>query len=385
VLDTKNTPGDPNGVAGAQYFNSNTSEFRCFVTSWITCGGQAASSTGNVQYRNVDGSFTANAGFTWSIPSAGLVLTGASSTQTTDLLSVASSSGRTMFGVNGMGIIRLASTTEPATPASGEINVYAREIAGRMIPKWSPPSGVDTYFQPALFGSNIVIFTPQSAAVGTGSTFGVTWQSNGTVTHPTPTAGIVNQMHRTRYANVVTTQNQVLGPKVNTADGNSFWRGNAAGLGGFFYYARFSIELWPANTVRLFVGLSSSITGVVASDTVTGDVIGLWHDTTDGANVLSLVTRDNVTTTKTAITGATLAAGQAFDFYMFASPNDTKIYYRIESVNTGAVIQEGTVTTTIPRNTIFMGPQVQMSNGTANTTANTVGIGVARVYIESDN
>jgi hypothetical protein len=41
--------------------------------------------------------------------------------------------------------------------------------------------------------------------------------------------------------------------------------------------------------------------------------------------------------------------------------------------------------TTLPRNTIFMGPQVEMSNGTANTTVGTTAIGVARIYVESDH
>jgi hypothetical protein len=57
VLDTKNTSGDPTGVDGAEYYNSNTSEFRCYSGgTWRTCGGLAASSTGDIQFRNVDGS-----------------------------------------------------------------------------------------------------------------------------------------------------------------------------------------------------------------------------------------------------------------------------------------------------------------------------------------
>jgi len=50
------------------------------------------------------------------------------------------------------------------------------------------------------------------------------------------------------------------------------------------------------------------------------------------------------------------------------------------------VTYEGEFTTTaaLPVNTAFMGPQCQMSNGTANITATTVAIGVAGVYVESD-
>ncbi|MDB5266444.1 MAG: hypothetical protein JWN89_259, partial [Parcubacteria group bacterium] len=42
VLDTKNTSGDPAGINGAMYYNSNMGIFRCFANSqWGTCGSQA--------------------------------------------------------------------------------------------------------------------------------------------------------------------------------------------------------------------------------------------------------------------------------------------------------------------------------------------------------
>ena len=44
VLDTKNTSGDPTGVNGAMYYNSNASKFRCYEAgAWKDCdGGPAA-------------------------------------------------------------------------------------------------------------------------------------------------------------------------------------------------------------------------------------------------------------------------------------------------------------------------------------------------------
>lgn len=291
-------------------------------------------------------------------------------------------------GLNLAGYTSGGNPSDPPVPAANNLAVYAKLVSGRMLLKIKGPSGLDSPLQPALFGNNVVIFAPTSGATGTGSGFGTTWQSNGTVTHPTPATtspAIANQIHRTRYANVVTTTNQVLGPKVNTADGNQFWTGNAAGLGGFFFQTRFIVELWPAATVRVFAGLSSSNTAVAASDTVAGDVVGLWHDTTDSATTFNLVTRNNVTTTKHAITVSNaIVAGNTYDWYMFCKPNDTTIYYRLDDLVNG-VTYEGNTGTTLPRNTIFMGPQVEMSNGTANITVTTTAIGVNRIYIESDH
>ena len=293
-------------------------------------------------------------------------------------------------GLNLAGYTSGGNPADPAASATDNLAVYAKKVAGRMLLKTKGPVGADSALQPALFGSSVMLFAPNSAAVGTGTGFGTVWQSNGTVSHPVPVTtapAVSNQIHRTRYANIVTTTNQVLGPKVNTTSENQYWMGNAAGLGGFFFNTRFVVDLWPAATVRVFAGLSSSTTGVVASDTVAGDVVGLWHSTVDpasGANSFNLVTRDNTTTNKTSIAlSNAIAAGNSYDFSMYAKPNTTTVYYRLDDIVNG-VSYEGNTSTNVPRNTIFMGPQVEMSNGTANTVVTTTGIGVARIYAESD-
>ena len=280
-------------------------------------------------------------------------------------------------------------TNEPAAPSAGLLELYSKSIAGRMLWKMKGPSGLDTILQPALFGNNVIYFTPLSAALMTGG-FGTTWTkgtSTGTLSTVTPAStspAVVNQMKRLRHLNLVTTTNQAMGVTATAAGYPQFWRGNAAGLGGFFFFARFAIENWAANTCRIFVGLTPGTAEVVTSDTVVNNTCGLWHDTTDGADVLSFVSRNATTTTKTAITGATVAAGQGFDFYMFAKPNDSTIYYRLDDINAGTTLVDTSTTTTLPVNTVFLGPQVEMSNGTANITVNTVAIGINRIYVESD-
>lgn len=49
VLDTKNTSGDPTGVNGGMYYNSNTSDFRCYVGGgWQSCQSHSESVNGLV-------------------------------------------------------------------------------------------------------------------------------------------------------------------------------------------------------------------------------------------------------------------------------------------------------------------------------------------------
>jgi hypothetical protein len=160
-------------------------------------------------------------------------------------------------------------------------------------------------------------------------------------------------------------------------------------LGGFYFHTRFIVELYPASTVRIFAGLTgaSATASVCISDTVVNNTCGLWHDTTDpstGAGAFNFVTRDATTTTKTAITLANaIAAGNMYDFHMYCSPNGSTIYYRlVDYVNN--VTYTGSTSTTLPVSTVFMTPQVQMSNGTANIVVTTTAIGVASIYVESD-
>lgn len=283
-----------------------------------------------------------------------------------------------------------AAISNPSAPAADTLRLYARKIAGRTVPKWTPPSGVDTPVQAALYGNNVVMYLPNTGTTA-GINLGTPWAVGTTIGHPAPTAGIYTQIKRTTSTNVITTQNQSLGVSSIVSTAAQFWRGNSAGLGGFFFFARFGIETLTAaspNATRMFVGLMSGTTNILVSDTVPAiSCIGLWHDTTDGANVINLLTKNGTTSTKNTLNGSPTtpyATGQAYDFYMYAKPNDSEIFYRLDDLNTGTTLSDSSISTTLPLNTTFMGPVVGMSNGTANIVASTVAIGVNRIYIESD-
>jgi hypothetical protein len=339
--------------------------FGAYSVGSVSPGG----ATAQIQYNNA-GAFAGDADFTWDAANNVLKL-----------------------GGTDTGVILTGVTNEPSAPAAGDLRIYSRSVAGRMVPKIIGPSGIDTILQNALFQNCILMYVPSTGAIGTGSGAGLgpVWTSGGTVSHPTPDStapAISNQMRRTRYANVVTTTNQTLGIKAAAGDTLNYWRGNAAGLGGFFYAARFIVELYPASTVRLFAGLTaSSATYVVASNTVLNNTCGLWHSTTDpstGAGAFNFVTRNATTTTKQSITLANaIAGGNSYDFYMFCPPNGSTISWRLDDKNNGVTYSNST-STTLPVSTVFMGPQCAMSNGTANIVVTTTAIGIAGVYTEAD-
>ena len=282
--------------------------------------------------------------------------------------------------------------TDPALPATGILRVHAGILAGRSLLRVVNENGEVAFMQPSLFQSRGQLYVPSTGSTGTGSGTGLgpVWTAGGTVTTPTPSStapAVSSQMRRTQFANVVTTTNQTLGLRAAAADSLSLWRGNAVGLGGFSFAARFIVALIPAATVRIFAGVTaSSAADVVTSDTVLNDTCGIWHSTVDpltGAGAFNFVTRNTATTTKQSITLLNaIVAGGAYDFFMYCPPNGGTISWRLDDIN-NLVTYTGNTSTTLPTATTFMGPQCAMSNGTANVTASTVAIGVAGVYTES--
>jgi len=282
------------------------------------------------------------------------------------------------------GYVDWTAISNPSAPGAGTLRMWARTIAGRTVPKVMGPDGIYYPLQSSLWSNQIQQVSPATSTTA-GNFIGGSLTSAGTVSHPTPSnTSNATQMRRIRHANVVTTTNQVLGFHGGAADMACYWRGNATGRGGFMLFARFSTALWPANTVRLFVGLRSGTTAVVASDTLAGDLCGFWHDTTVGGTTINFVTRDNTTTNTTAITVPTLGADVGFDAYIYCKPNDSTIYYRLDRIDTGATLADSSTSTNLPRNTIMLAPECAMSNGTANTTVTTTAIALNKLYIESD-
>lgn len=267
--------------------------------------------------------------------------------------------------------------------------ILAQAKKGAMIhPSWLDEFGAIIMAQPFIANTNVVCFFPANGSTGTGTGFGIPWTSNGNPTHPTPSNTKSGQIHRTRYANVITTADQTLGP-LPGASAICFLRGNAAGLGGIFYYARWVIDLLPDGTFRLFSGLCDVNTTMVANDSPTGHFAALWHGTTDplsGAGAFKLITRDGTTQNTISITPATaIAQGQGYEFYLYAPCNNAAIPYKLVLISDGSTVAEGTLTSNLPGNTTMLAPQHTMSNAANTASANNTANGVANVYCRSIN
>lgn len=270
-----------------------------------------------------------------------------------------------------------AVASEPAAPAAGNMKIYAKDIAGRMMLKTVGPSGLDTPYQPALFSNNIAMILPNTGTTIT--LFGMPNNSVGTVSTPTiATTNLLTSMRRI----VVTSAATANSASELRSAAPLVWRGNAANLGGFFYASRFSATSATSNQ-RLFSGLTAT-TGATATTVAPSailNMVGVGWDSAD-AN-LQIMSNDGAGTATKVDLGSNFPSNNTsavYELILYAAANGSSIGYRVQRLDTG-LSTSGTITTDLPPSTSLLTHHQYMNNG---GTAAAVVLNVNRVYIESD-
>jgi len=277
------------------------------------------------------------------------------------------------------GLLALTASADPGAPPSSSMVLYAKNLAGRMMPKFKGPSGIDSAIQPALFGNSTVMWLP-----GTGTTvsiaFGSAFTARNTGTaaaqsHPTiGSASDISSLTRAIFGTGTT----ATGASGIQTTGTVAFLGNAAGRGGFFFAARFGIEAL-SGTWAAAIGLSANNATFASEPSLTNNSIWLGKDTTD--TTWQVITRSTtVTKTDTLIT---VTAGVVLDLYIFSAPNSQAVSFYIKNAITGADLytSPAPVTTNLPANTTFMYMQSHIRS-TVGTTAKQLAL--SKMYLEKD-
>jgi hypothetical protein len=277
-----------------------------------------------------------------------------------------------------------AEIANPAPPSSGNMRFYARNISGRTMPKWNPPSGTDQIVQPGIFNNTISMWTPNASA--TGISIGPGWftpTGNFASLVGSYTVGsIYTTINRARYTNVQTTSVQTVGPRslsgfVTTS--------SVANVGGFFFFARWGIEQARPDfsSVRAFVGLGNNSSVVSTSISAARNLAGFGWDTGDNS-VLGFYTNDNAgAPTKIPIT-TKVSVFSGYDSYIFAKNGVSSVlYFRLDDINTSSIIAEGSVFSNLPDGHVRLFAQAAVSNGPYGQNS-IIGIGVNKIYVETD-
>lgn len=281
------------------------------------------------------------------------------------------------------GNLKLVSTTDPAAPTGG-IVLYSKLHAGKHLPEFIGPSGLNTALQTGLHGNSIFMVAPAS-----GTTAPTAW--GGTLT----TAATMSAPQTIASANpwLATWKKRF---QTSTTAGNlsgmrtayvRWFRGNAAGFGGFFFRCQLGMNI-NLNGGQKFVGLCAS-TGALAatagSVAALLNMCGMGYDTTDASTGNWFFYRNDGSGTATKVDlGATNAARtttHGYDLIMYIPPNGSDLFVRIVNLHSGVTVLDTSYNTDLPAVNTGMAFKAEVNNGAVAAADN---LEVAKVYIETD-
>lgn len=340
---------------------------------------------GLLWYNSTTGTFRARkAGTTVDVGD----VTGAASSTDNSVARFHSTTGRVLQNsgvqITDNGEVTLPAVAAPAIPAANKINLFARAVAGRMLPAFVGPGGLDSSLQPLLARNKVGYWCPPGNATTVPGVFGFTAP---TVTGFTATArnvattNLFTRMRRLGYVTAATAG--TVGQWRQTYA--QFTLGDGAGMGGFTYIVRFGIsDAAAVSDARMFMGVRRDITPTNVEPSTLNQCVGIGHGAAD--TNLKLFYGGSAAQTPIDLGANFPINTSSVDMYelaLFAAPNATDIDYEVTRLNTGHVAT-GTLSgagTAIPNETTLIGPWGYRTN---NASALAVAIDVASAYIETD-
>lgn len=276
--------------------------------------------------------------------------------------------------------------TSVSPPPSGRVRLFRREIAGRQLPAFIGPSGLDSALQPLLARNKVGIWMPPGNGTTVPGVFGFTAP---TVTNFTPTGrnvattNLFTRMRRLGYVSAATAaavgQWRIAGGQFTVGDATTQ-------IGGFHYIIRFGIsDAAPVAGARMFMGMRTVTTPANVEPSTLTQCIGIGHGAAD--TTMKLFYGGSSAQTPIDL-GANFPANtanvDAYELALFSPPNSGDVHWEVTRLNTGHVAT-GTIAnsgaTVLPTNTTLIGPWGYRTN---NATALAVGLDVMSAYIETD-
>jgi len=277
------------------------------------------------------------------------------------------------------GDLTLVDNGVPVAPSVGRTKIFTDSMATRRLVGSIDSNGLHFDFQPALFNSTTFMWL-----AGTGTTLAINWgtsftaRNNGTgAAQATPTkasTSAITSMNRATFS----TGSTATGASGIQSSATNAWMGNAANLGGFFFFARVALEA-ISGTYRFFVGLSENNATMAADSSTWNNTIGFGKDAADGT--LQFIMRNNGTVTTKNNTTISPTAGDIFDVYIYVKPNTSEINWELRNAITNAPLWSRQETTNLPLNTTFMYMQSHIQS-TVGTTPKLLALN--RMYLESN-
>ncbi|MDM7933556.1 DUF2793 domain-containing protein [Tabrizicola sp.] len=280
------------------------------------------------------------------------------------------------------GQLRLATIGAPAAPAADGLKLFGRSLAGRAMPAFMGPSGLDTAVQP-FFGRNKIGMWQPVGNSTTVQTFGFTGATTGTATtESVATTRLFTYMRRLSYRVTSASSTAVVGLRASQRQYTI--NGPVDSLGGLHLVWRWGMATGAATaTHRSFVGMAATTSAPTdAEPSASLNICGMGWDAGD-TNVQFMHNDGSGTATKIdlGMPKPTVDATDVFEIALFAPPGTARILqYEVRNLETGASAT-GTVTTDLPDATNLLAPWSRLSVG---GTSSVIGMAVMGLYVETD-
>jgi hypothetical protein len=285
--------------------------------------------------------------------------------------------------MNTPGHISYGSIATPTAPTAAT-TLFSKSIAGRHMPHCIAPVGIDTVLQAGLHGNSVFMFGPV-ASTQAPACIGGNLTSAGTLSMQMTFAS-ANRWQATQRKRLQTAATAAARAGFRTAY-TQWFRGDAAGFGGFFFRAQFGQNL-NVNGAQCFVGLCASSAALATTAGAVGamiDMIGVGFDTTDANTGNWQLFRNDGSGTATKVDlGADAARNttHGFDLVIFCPPGAaTEIFVRIVNLHSGVIVLDTSYTTDLPTVNTGLAFKANCNNGAVASAHN---LELAKVYIESD-
>lgn len=277
---------------------------------------------------------------------------------------------------------QLLAIESPSAPVAGA-RLFGRSIAGRAMPAFIGPSGLDSALQPLLARNKIAWANPNGNSTAI-SVVGIALSATGTATAANvATTNIHTAIRRLEYAVTTASATAVAGFRSTALQYHI--GAPATPYGGFFFVCRFGRSRGVAAnaTLRGFVGLSS-LTGAptdVEPSTTETNAIGVCCNAADtNWHIVHRAGTAAATRIDTGFAKAVSDTSEMYELAMFTSPTAAAVTVRFERLSDGAVF-EREITTNLPAVTQLLAPRGWHSVG---GTSSVIGIALASLYIETD-
>jgi hypothetical protein len=291
-----------------------------------------------------------------------------------DTLNVGGTSPAINFGMIG---------SNPSAPSGGVVELFNSRFAGKQQLTRQASVGQIEAIQATIWGRQVITWLPGPTNIGTWTgTAGVNIGTTTTYLPLTSGANAYTAMRASTFATPAGANSQA-----GIRSDAQFFRSYVSGTGGFFFVARFGFTTIKTSS-RAFIGFNpgSSIVNVEPSTLV--NACGFGFDTTDTA--WTFMHRDGTATiaggfmSKDTIPGqGTLATNNTgYDAYIWAPPNSTRIYYRLDRTDTGATLIDSYADSNLPATNTMLIAAIHMGSGT-NTAAGDATVGINQMYIET--